>query len=186
MPSYKFNEKAFKNTVAYRQERAHGDQMTIILAAIDRKSRPVMAKEGELRGQLVELVTIRPLVSAGYDGLKRKKVYSVVGIHGPMLASSEWLSHAWVEDIIRRVKAIMPEGMPYAVRRFLLEGNGENHEFATARVYRWLSSFYSRLSLEPDDVAARESVRLLALAEEKECAAGCVSQSDVVELAVTL
>lgn len=62
---------------------------------------------------------------------------------------------------------LTPEGMPYAVRQYLMSG-GPDSDLATPKVLNWLSQFYAKMILVPDDAAARESVRLLEMAHAKE------------------
>lgn len=164
---FRFNAEAYRNSVAHWQEKRQGDNHTIILAAMDRKTRTLYAKYGVFKGQKVQLVTIRPLISAGWDRMKNRTVFSVIGINQPVLAANEWLGYNWLEDIERRSKGILPDGFPYAVRRFLLEGNEFDSTLASPKVYRWLSNLCGRLSLTPGDAAEREAARLLLLAEGK-------------------
>lgn len=162
---FNFNSQAFNNTVELLQERQRGDTNNIILAVIDRKSRPVEARHGVLKGQRVQLVTIRPIVSAGWDGMKNRPVFSVSGLNRPVLAANEWMGFNWLEDITRRTKACLKgEDFPLHVRRFLLEGNGPDASFANVEVYGYLSQLYAAISREPGDLAARESARLADLA----------------------
>ena len=164
---FKFNPIAFQNSVAHWQERQQGDNHTIIIAAIDRKTRVVNeAKYGQFKGQKIQLVTIRPLVSAGYDRFHQRPFFSISATYQPALAANEWMGVSWLDDIERRTKGCLGgEDIPYPVRCFLLEGNNADARFASTPVYRWLSQLFGAVSQKPGDAAAKESARLARIAD---------------------
>lgn len=164
--NFRFNQESFRNSVAHYQERLAGDNHTIIIGIVDRITRPVQGKIYPYVGKKIEKVTLRPFFTAGYDGFNKKPFSTVIRGDAPVWSVSEWAETRWVESIIRRNKSIMPDGLPYAVRQYLMSG-GPDSSLATPKVYRWLSQFYAKMSLEPDDAAARESERLAQMAEDK-------------------
>jgi hypothetical protein len=162
---FNFNRDAYLNTVARCQERTHGDSNTIILAVIDRKTRTLIARYGQFKNQKVQLATVRPIVSAGWDAMKGRPFLSSMSLLRPALAANEWMGVRWVEDILRRTKACFNgEDIPYEVKRFLLTGNDLSANFANAQVYEWLSQLYGAVSLSAGDAAEREAARLKAIA----------------------
>lgn len=71
----------------------------------------------------------------------------------------------------RLYKAFLPDGIPCAVRRFLLEGGVAGaSKMDTPRVLDWLSRFYLKLSRKPGDYASVESQKLFNLAAEASAA----------------
>lgn len=180
---FRFNQEAFRNTVAHCQERASGDNHTIIIGIVDRITRPVEGKIYPYVGKRIEKVTLRPFFTAGYDGSNKKPFSTVIRGDAPVWSVQEWAETKWVEDMIRRNKAIMPDGLPIPVRNYLMIGI-LNQKYATPKVYRWLSQFYAKMVLTPDDAAARESERLMGMAEAKENA-GLVIPVGLSQLEVT-
>lgn len=165
--NFRFNQDAFRNTVAHCQERARGDNHTIIIGIVDRITRPVQGNIHPYVGKKIEKVTLRPVFTAGYDGFNKKPFSTVVRGDAPVWSVREWAETRWVEDMIRRNKAIMPDGLPYAVRQYLMSG-GPDSTLATPKVLNWLSQFYTKMILTPGDAAERESARLMEMARAKE------------------
>lgn len=164
---FRFNQEAFRNSVAHWQERQAGDNHTIIIGIVDRITRPVEGKIHPYVGKRIEKVTLRPFFTAGYDGGNKKPFSTVIRGDAPVWSVEEWAETRWVEDILRRTKSIIPDGMPYTVRQYLMSG-GPDSSLASPKIYRWLSVFYGKMSLAPDDSAARESARLLEMAQARE------------------
>lgn len=165
--NFRFNQEAFRNTVAHCQERNAGDNHTIIIGIVDRITRPVQGTIYPYVGKKIEKVTLRPVFTAGYNEFDKKPFSTVIRGDAPVWSVQEWAETKWVEDMVRRNKAIMPDGLPYAVRQYLMSG-GPDSDLATPKVLNWLSQFYTKMVLVPDDAAARESVRLLEMAHAKE------------------
>lgn len=165
--NFRFNQESFRNSVAHWQERQAGDNHTIIIGIVDRITRPVQGKIYPYVGKRIEKITLRPFFTAGYDGFNKKPFSTVIRGDAPVWSVQEWAETKWVEDMIRRNKAIMPDGLPYVVRQYLMSG-GPDSSLATPKVLNWLSQFYAKMVLTPDDAAARESARLLEMAQAKE------------------
>lgn len=165
--NFRFNQESFRNSVAHWQERNAGDNHTIIIGIVDRITRPVCGKISPYVGKKIEKVTLRPFFTAGYDGFNNKPFSTVIRGDAPVWSVGEWAETRWVEDMVRRNKSIMPDGLPYPVRQYLMSG-GPDSNLATPKVLNWMSQFYAKMTLVPDDAAARESVRLLEMARAKE------------------
>lgn len=165
--NFRFNQDAFRNSVAHWQERNAGDNHTIIIGIVDRITRPVCGKIFPYVGKKIEKVTLRPFFTAGYNGFDKKPFSTVIRGDAPVWSVEEWAETRWVEDILRRTKSIIPDGMPYVVRQYLMSG-GPDSSLATPKVLNWLSQFYAKMVMTPGDAAARESERLLGMAEAKE------------------
>lgn len=165
---FRFNRIAFQNSVAHWQERQRGDNNTIIIAALDRKTRIVTAKFGAHKGQRVQLATIRPIASAGFDRFKNRPFFTISATYQPALAADEWMPKTWLDDIERRTKGCLCGDLPYQVKRFLLEGNNAGASFGNQMaVYEYLSRLYGAISQTPGDAADKESARLAGIALAK-------------------
>ena len=142
----------------------------LLLTIVQEDGRPLEAKFGDLQGQIVQLITYRPIVGVGYDRQARSFRYSVYGLNTSVLAH-QWVRYADVQEMKRLYKAFLPDGIPFAVRRFLLEGGVAGaSKMDTPRVLDWLARFYLKLSRKPGDYAEVESQKLFNLAAEASAA----------------
>ena len=143
--------------------RFSAGQSKMLLTVIDQKTRPVEAKLGELQGEVVQLVTYRPIALVSFDNQVRRFSYRVYGLNWHLLVADEWKRYSEVQEMIRMNKAFLPNGWPMSVRQFLLTGGIGESSMGTPRVLDWLARFYTLLSRTPGDYAYVERDKIRAL-----------------------
>lgn len=130
-----------------------------LVAAIDIKTRPILCSHNTMAGKVGQLVSIKPLLKIQYEPDLGKFYYSAIDPHAHT-SEATWLPKTEVEEILRRNKAYLPDGMPVSVKTFLMcWGAGQVTE--SPKILNWLATIFQRASLEFGDSPSVIANRLI-------------------------
>lgn len=152
MLTYRFQSENLKNYVRRCREewpKSRVFRQEILLSVIDIKTRPVICKHNTMTGKVGQLVSLKPLVTIQYEPDRGKFYYSAIDPHAHT-SEPTWLPKIEVDEILRRNKAYLPDGMPIPVRTFLqCWGAGQVAE--SPKILNWLATIFQRASIEFGD-----------------------------------
>lgn len=172
MLTFRFHSENLKNYVTRCKAewpKSRVFKHEVLLAAIDVKTRPVLCTHNTMAGIVGQLVSLKPLLSIQWEPDRDKFFYSA---HNPYCSTSEptWLPKTEIDDILRRNRAYLPDGMPYPVNRFL-QCYGADATAETLKVLNWLAMLFKRASLEFGDSPSIQANRMIERAGQLEMAA---------------
>lgn len=175
MLTYRFQSENLKSYVSRCREEWPKNRVfrhETLLSVIDIKTRPVLCTHNTMAGKVGQLVSLKPLLTIQYEPDRSKFYYLAIDPHAHT-SEPTWLPKTEVEEIVRRNKAYLPDGMPISVKTFLqCWGAGQTVE--SPKILNWLAVIFQRASVDfgdsPSVIARRlmeRSSQLQAAAEEK-------------------
>lgn len=131
----------------------------ILVAAIDIKTRPILCSYNTMTGKVGQLVSLKPLLTIQYEPDRGKFYYSAIDPHAHT-SEPTWLPKTEVDEILRRNKAYLPDGMPIPVKTFL-QCWGASPTTESPKILNWLATIFQRASLEFGDSPSVIANRLI-------------------------
>ena len=162
MLTYRFQSENLTNYVRRCREEWPKNRVfrhETLLSVIDIKTRPVLCTHNTMAGKVGQLVSLKPLLTIQYEPDRGKFYYSAVDPHAHT-SEATWLPKTEVDEIVRRNKAYLPDGMPIPVKTFL-QCWGASPTTGSPKILNWLATIFQRASLEFGDSPSVIANRLI-------------------------